>query len=409
MTQAFSDMLYLFSCAAHGICPVEKEYSDIDEVFQKAVKQSVLPLVLMSVKQLYKGDMIIQGQTLNSHIHNLRLMIINNTQRNAIVYNAVKQLTDNGIPCCVLKGDTVANLYANPDCRISSDTDIYIDDEKMIKKAVKILKCHSFEFRKKYSNSHHFQAYHKIAGLLELHCHLHDELFTDIWFDNQTVLTEPYRAVRTHFDNELPALGITDGIILLCLHFIKHFLSGGTGVRQLMDVLLYIKKYKNEIDYKKFSELIHYLKYNKFFDAMMGIGVKYLGFAKEDLYPFTYDEIIFGKILSDIEDGGLFGKGELWRKSFYVVYSQQRFGRFKDGDYAKHINKWKMRNFFALFFMNRKSMEKKYPYIIKYGFLLPVAWLHRAIELLIGKKNNDNSHTDEIAARMDLIRELDMI
>ena len=417
MTQAFLDMLHLFSCAAHGTRPKEKDYN-LDEIFQQAARQGILPLVLVSVKRLYKdGARLVQGVALERHINNLRLLVLNNMQKSAIVYDAVKQLADSGIPYCILKGETLAELYSSPECRISGDTDVYVGDEILIKKAIKILKGHGFEFGSKGSNLHHYHADHSIAGVLELHSGLYDELFIDVWFDKQTALTEPYRVVKTHSGSELPTLGITDGLVFLHLHFTKHFLVGGIGIRQLMDMLLYIKKHKNEIDYEKFSKIIKHLKYDKFFNNVMYIGVKHLGFAEEDLYPFAYDEAIASKVLSDIENGGNFGKDEEWRKGFYLIYNEQRFGRFKDEDYAKYMETWDRENTVKTFFLPRKNMERMYPYVAEYRFLLPVAWVHRAIgfavklvkRLLRSGKNNDNMQVGEIKERMDLIKELDMI
>jgi len=407
MTQSFSDMLYLFSCAAHGVQPEKKTDLNLDEIYHKAASQGVLPLVLISFKELYMNDgVIICGTPLEEHIKRLRLQALNNIQRGFIIHNAIKKLADNGISCCILKGETVAILYHNPDCRISNDTDIYIDtdDKETIVEAQKILEESGFKFCKGLPESHHINATHKTAGYLELHHSLHDKLYKDIWFDNKTSLSELFRMVKTPIGIEVPALGVTDALYYSFLHLVKHFLRDGIGIRPFMDILLYIKNYKNEIDFEKFSGLIRYLKYDKFFDNIMCVGVKYLGFAKDELYPFSNNDELIERILTDVENGGQFGKDEVWRKNFHKVYSKQRFSRFTDEDYHKKIKAYMTRNPFKRFFLNRSIMMNGYTYVARHGFLLPVAWLHRASKFV-----RKLFLTNKVKERLDLVRKLDMI
>ena len=412
MTQAFSDVLYLFSCAAHGIRPNDKQDRSLDEIYLKAERQGVLPLVLMAVKDLDLDERtLVLGVDLSHHYHNLRMMAISNMHRSSIVYNALKQLKEVGISCCVLKGATLAGLYKNKDFRISTDTDIYIDTDskRTIKKAIKVFEEHDFEFRGIPPNSNHYIAYHKTAGMLELHYNLYHELFTDVWFDNKTALTEPFRMVETHLELEMPALGITDGYIYMCLHMIKHFLAEGIGIKPIMDLLLYTKRYKEEIDYRRVSEIMHHLKYDKFIEVIMCIGVRYLGFSTEEVFPFDCDEATADKVLADMEGGGMFGHDEEWRKGFKMVYNEHRFSRFRADDYAEYMKTWDFRRKVRSGYV----MKKRYPYLVKYGFLLPVAWIHRIVRYVIRsifKKSGTSDKLDErVQERMNLIMELDMV
>ena len=414
MTQAFFDMLYLFSCAAHGKTPAVAETLDVNKVIGAASRQGVLPLVLKSVIDSHNaGGIQIQNQVLESFIRDLRVKIAYNMQRAIIADRVIKHLEDCGITCCVLKGDTVASLYKNPECRISNDVDLYINtnDKKTMKNAIRILKGHGYEFQGDPPNSHHFTGSHKIAGSIELHSNLFKDQYIDVWFDNKTLLSDPYRMVTTPYGNELPTLGINDGLVYMFLHIVKHFVNAGIGIKPIMDTLLYIRKYKDEIDYTSFSELIRYLKYDRFFDCMLCIGTKYLGFAENDLYPFTFDEVIAEKVLTDIEIGGSFGNAEVWRVGFYVTYNRARFNRFKGEVYDEYMKKWKVAPFRKLF-LHRSEMIFRLPYVSKSMFLLPIAWVHRAVlfvfESLTGKRtgNVDNTNIEE---RMDLIRELDMV
>ena len=413
MTKAFSDMLYLFSCAVHGTPPNMKKDYDLDEICQSAARQGILPFILISINNLHRdGDVLILGKSLDARINDLRITIINYIQRSSIIQSSIDILKQNDIPVCVLKGDTFACLYKNPECRISNDTDIYISDEKKIKQAIRILSDMGFNFRGDPSNSHHLTARHKDAGQLEVHRSLFQRDLHRRWFEGELSQPEPYRMVATPYDNELPALGLTDSLIYSYLHIVKHFVNSGIGIRPVMDTLLYISKHKEEIDFKRFSSIIKELKYDKFYDHIQLIGVLYLGFAESDFYPFSSDAATAARILADMEDGGIFGNALPWRAEFSKVYNEQRIKRFSDEANDAYMMKWEKRSPLRRLFVHRYEMMRKYPYVAKSIFLLPIAWFHRLVlfifESVGGKKSNTNENKN-IEARLNLIRELDMI
>ena len=412
MTQAFSDMLYLFSCSAHGTSPEARKDLDLDAIFQKATEHGVLPLVIMSVMNLNTDrECIILGKTLDNHIRRLRSQILKDIQRSIIIHSAIRKLTSENISFCILKGATIANLYKYPECRISNDTDIYIDGMRATKNALKVLKPLGFEYRGNPPGEHHLRVYHELAGEVELHHRLFRRDSLSRHFGSEVSQLEPYRIVKSPYGYEFPALGISDGLKYNYLHITKHFVNRGVGIRPLMDLLLYIRENKNAIDYNQFYNVISELKYEKFFDSIICIGIKYLGFSAEDLYPCNCDEGTIEELLSDIEEGGMFGGNLAWRAGFSKVYNEQRINKHKEEARDEYMKKW-TKNPAKRFFMNRYSIAKEYPYVNRYRTLLPIAWLHRAvrftISLLTGKRKS-NIHTDIINARMKLINKLDMI
>lgn len=114
-----------------------------------------------------------------------------------------------------------------------------------------------------------------------------------------------YGSIKTSQGIYITTLGINDGLIFITLHIITHFLIQGVGIRQLMDVLLYMSHYKNTIDWLRYNKLLEYLKYNRFMDNVVGIGVKHLGFAENELPKGEYNDSIMQNILLDMENGGV--------------------------------------------------------------------------------------------------------
>jgi hypothetical protein len=421
MTQGFVNMIYLFSCGAMGISSDLDHDIDIDEVFKQAEAQGVWHIVFLAINKLYTdGEIKIEYDIFNKLKNQTIAAVAVNTRRMNLIHDVIKKLEAAGARPCVLKGEVLSLLYQNPDCRISGDTDILIDI-KSKDNAAKVLAELGFDIKPLNPTSHHMVATHPVAGMVELHLRLYDELFEDVWFDNKILNEEERRSVKADDGSEFVTLGITDGLVFVSLHYIKHFLSGGVGIRQLMDVLLYMKEYFREIDWKRFNHLMEYLKYQKFINNSIGIGVKYLNFKQEDLPPFTCDKDIMDKILSDIELGGVFGKNEKGRSSFYLQYTMERYNRFKGEDYSRYIKKWWLPNLIRIIFPHIKVLALKYPYVKKSGLLYIVAWFHRMGKFIIAsvksrkpvyryiniKKNYDEDAV--IKKRMKLVRELDMI
>ena len=139
------------------------------------------------------------------------------------------------IPCCVLKGQALAYLYKNPECRMSGDVDLLVA-EKDETAALDILRKNGFSVSVRAQSANHDTCYHDELGCVELHVSLYYDIMQDVWFDNVEMLKEPFME-----KNGILMLGITDGYLFTLLHAIKHFLSNGLCVKQIMDVLLYEK------------------------------------------------------------------------------------------------------------------------------------------------------------------------
>ena len=397
---------------------VQEQYNE--QLYKLSVAHGVQYIIFPRLKQLHEaGQLDIPKEVYEKWNAEFYYNTMKNVQRNAFVHRTVQALEAADIPTCLLKGETLAVLYPCPEARISGDADIYIGT-KNIDKGVSVMKELGYDVKPKNKTSHHIICTHPIGGLVELHLYLHDELFEDVWFDKQSVFTEPFRKIMLDGD-EINTIGYTDGAIFVTLHLIRHFLNQGVGIRQTLDTLLYLREYRAEIDWERFNALIKYLKYEKFMDSLYTIGVKYFGFHEEDFQPFARREAQAEQVLDEIMEAGAFGFSDTQRKDFYITYTEERFQRYKKEDYESYMKAWKHESIWKAVFLDRKRMEQKYPYVKKTVLLLPVAWLQRIFHLitavLFGKKQlkeynlavNKNQQSDFVQKKMSLIRELDMI
>lgn len=392
MTQAFENMLYLLGAGARGY-DISAEGMDMDAVRKVSIQQGVWPFVYKAAEATadvspWKSEFI--------------LAVARSVARREFTLSAIKKMEDAGVRYCLMKGAAVANLYDKPECRISGDADIFINpaDEP---KAEKVLKELGYSFEKRERNDHHLQATHPVGGLLEVHVRMYSKTTEKIIFNGKIEYSDKFDKIDID-GTEFYTMGVYDGLVYLTAHYIKHLLNSGCGIRQILDLLLYMEKHKNEIDFDKYNKLLKELSYDKLIDVIKSIGGKYFGFD----YPVVYPELM-EELLTDMEKGGTFGYMADDRTNFYSMYCQARSGKLSSRIYMAfnredHIIK-------KLFPSKAGMVQRGYKYASK-GLLLPMAWCNRLFDLAL-KKGGEISSEDAPEARtekrLDMIRRLDMI
>lgn len=419
MTQAFCDMLYLFSCAVHGTEPESVPTADLREIQKEAVHQGVWPFVFTSVKSIAeRGGLPKQAELIDEWNQQLLFSVMNHTRRNALAAETLVKLQQEGIPCCVLKGETLSALYALPQCRMSGDVDVLIP-KALENRGCAVLRREGYELMSRGVGSPHVEAIHPTAGVLELHVSLYDNLCEEQWFSQGDAVLEEPREFHSEYGDFLQ-LGYTDGALFAFFHFVKHFLSSGGGIKQLTDALVYFASYAKELDWKRIEEKIVSAKCDRLFAHMIGVGICYLGFRPEQFPPADYDKALVDRLAEDLYERGGYARKSDENGEIRVPYLKSLLEE-KGKDSEEYLQQKQRQNMMSLLFPRRKTMEANYPYVMKSPLLLPIAWIHRAFRFafrrFILRKSGDESaayhekdRTQESQAkRLDLAKDLEMI
>lgn len=419
MTAEFRFMLSLYAQGVHGVEAVTLPKISLPRLLEISNQQQLLPIVIDTLTDSYDLQKLqIESEYWDSIKKSLRYNTLFYVQRLHFIHRIIQKLENEGIVCCLLKGVAVGKYYPQPFHRFSGDTDILIAPE-FEKKAVKILEENGFQCEKRREEAHHTCCWHELGGSIELHHQLYDEVFDRAWFDNQLELAEEFINIQTHVGN-VTTLGINDGLLFLVFHLIKHFLLNGINIRMISDVLLYIENNSDNIDWDRYSRILEHLKYKKFMDHIMGIGVAYMGFSADSFCAFEAEDSKIKRLLDDIEAGGTFGKNEKERDFFCHIYNEKRFDRFMKTDYTSFIKKYNHMQLFQRIFPRYEYMQQRYSYIKSFPCLLPLAWGQRLsgaiINVLMHKKSLKDFATvipkDDsslLQRRMELVQELDMV
>ncbi len=305
-----------------------------------------------------------------------------------------KHLSDAGIKPLVVKGIICRNIYPMPDHRASGDEDLLIPKEQfnichkaMLAYGMKADDDQQIEdsYEVSYRNTHQYIELHKelFPQNSEAYGEL-NEIFRDV-FDN--AIEEEIQGVKVR------TMEYTDHLMYLICHAFKHFLHSGFGIRQLCDIIVYANIYGAKINWNKILENCRKIKADIFTAALFDIGEKYLGFSpKKSFYTEEWRNINVDSedLLSEILNSGIYGDSTMSRKHSSTL-TLNAVASDKKGKKSRAL-------LLKTIFPDYKSLSRRYSYLKRARFLLPLAWVQR---ILTYKKETtrrgfDNSSSESI-------------
>ena len=236
-------MLYLMKYAAFDKKINIQNVDSGDNICKLAIKQGVFPLVYDAlVENGYKS--------ISSKYTNIFFaQIVTYELKMHCLYKVAQLFNENNLNFCILKGCTIASLYHLSEYRMSGDVDLLIapQDEK---KAAKLLSAEmEMLIVPRSKEGHHFLAKHKTGGLFEIHIALYNSMFDDMVLKNTFQVNEPFLKQKLKNGLEINSLSINDNLYYLTAHLIKHFVKEGCGIRQILDLLVYVNTFCDKIDF----------------------------------------------------------------------------------------------------------------------------------------------------------------
>ena len=413
MTREFENMLYLFGCGATGREPLTEHCVSIKKIRDISISQNVWPVVYLAVrKKLQSGEVQIPEEIYSQLELSFDANIGKTLQKNEFNKSTIRELEKNGIKCCLFKGMALANLYDIPYTRVSSDVDILISPEKE-KAAETILENLGYHIKRRLEYEHHSEAFHPIGGTIEVHISTMRKNWDDIIFSNKIAYNEEY----TSIDDGIHTLGINDTLINTATHFIKHFVRSGAGVRHIMDMLLFMKKYEAQIDWEKFNNLMKELRYDKLIDTAKMLGVKYWGFNFEN-FNCVEDEVL-EIFIDDIEKGGVFGGNDGARSETYAQFTKKR-KKLSEAEYKRYSVSNMDKTLFQKIFPEKEYMKESYGMKNDNLFSLIAAHIRRIKSIIgsivSGKRDFEQymygerkETTEQVKERIELFEKLDIV
>ena len=397
LTTTERQFLHIAKAAVSG-GDIPAENVDWPAVFALAGQQKLLPILFEAVRKMPAAEenAVLFAVTKQQVIG----QVLNQTVRSAEFADLYRKLRAAGLHPIVVKGALCSHLYPLKDHRISADDDIYVQDSEF-------LDCHEQLLAEELTTDTPADelptadevSYLKEGSLLyiELHRHLfdssedaHDEL-NHFFADIHPIEMAGFLAMPPH-----------EHLLYLILHAYKHFVSCGIGLRQFCDIGLWAQAYHEQIDWQRLYDQCASVHAATFAAAAFKIARGYLGIEFDLPTPWEAS-IDVEPLLHDTLCGGVYGSNDYTRLHSSTVTLNA----------VKASRVGKKSSVLSSIFPKKEYFERRYQYLKKHPYLLPVAWIQRIVNYAMEKRASvDNSAAGSIKLakeRIELMRLYDII
>lgn len=392
-----------------------------ENLLHTAVEQNVLPFVACV---LLKTDSACSSEKIREQcLETLRISASTNMIRQQRVLHLIREMEEAGYHVCVLKGLSVARLYAYPESRESIDTDLLIDPTKE-KEVYAFLRERGFHVKGRRLTANDGGCEHAKYGKIEIHTSLYPELTETVWksfLDWDELQKEKHTRVKMQ-DKSFETLGHTDQLVFLTLHMIKHFIESGLSIRMMLDVALHFSTYHQKIDSEHFWHVMRALKFQGLVNAILWIMIREGGFSEED-FPGIGRAVPerMSAILGDLEKGGYMGAHEIVERheGGMEYYRQRMLKRKSVVQYWNYMLSWKFRSGLQNMFPNYRRLKQMHPLLERHPVLAPAMWLVQMVYYPVVKiksgvlrrdiRGDKSTMSAESEQRMELFEKLGML
>ena len=290
-----------------------------------------------------------------------------------------------GIAVLPLKGFLIKQFYPDTSMRMMADLDILFPMEKE-KETEGVLTALGYVCEHK--DSHHSVYMRHPFMNIEMHYNMigNDSLL-DAYYDNiwERLELEPGMSYIYRLKWE-------DFYIFMIAHLAKHFQSGGSGIRSVIDVQQFLDKMEEKLDWKYIDEELRKIELTQFEQHMKNLTAIWFGGEKETEF--------YAQLREFIQNSGIYGTLEN-----LGVQRAVRAGR--------KGWKGKMQMWLNVIFLPYKEMKMQYPYLLKCPVLLPIAWIQRFFRIIFLRRkkakrilSSMNAESDVVKAHQELFEKL---
>lgn len=380
LTATETQFLHIAKAAVSG-GELPTEAVDWPAMFTLANQQKLLPILFEAVRKTPAAG---ENAPLFAAIKQQVIgQVLSQTVRSAEFADLYGKLRAAGLHPVVVKGQLCSRLYPLRDHRISADDDLFIPEGEFFA-------CHQVLLANglttdtpadELSTADEVSYTKKDSPLyIELHRHLfdsaedaHDEL-NHFFVGIAPVEVDGFLTMPPH-----------EHLLYLILHAYKHFVYSGIGLRQFCDIGLWARAYHDQIDWQRLHDQCAGVHAATFAAAAFRIARTYLG-IDFDLPGLWDGDVDVEPLLHDTLCGGVYGSNSYTRlHSSTVTLNAVKASR--TGGKSSVLR---------TVFPKRAYLERRYPYLKKRPYLLPVAWVQRIVHYAGERSGADNSASGSI-------------
>ena len=284
--------------------------------------------------------------------------ILVETVQEAEKQKIISELENNCIKFLPLKGSIIKYLYPSPDLRSMSDLDFLVKKSKL-KEIKKIMKSLNYKI-------YHLGGNHDIYSKppimnVEMHhkmmaeSYLMSKYFNNIW---EKVKLGKESKYQYELSNE-------DYYLFMVAHAAKHYSVGGTGIRSVLDIWIYLSKYTDILDWDYLMNEFEKLNISLFANNIKKLAYAWFGNEESDkIIDLMADYIIESGTHGNTTHASI-------KKDFF------------DQNPLTNIRSTKFKYILRKVFPSFKTLSLQYPILKKMPVLFPLIWIVRLFKIIL--------------------------
>ena len=329
--------------------------TDWEALYRLSLEQTVVPLVTEGINRLPREFLPAEPEHLDPFLGDMMATAKRNRSLDAFIPKLFHALED--IPVVLVKGQSLAQDYLEPERRQPGDIDLLLMPASyeaakavLLPKATKVMEEQAETWHQgMYFHSIEVEVHGSISTLISRKLDRKLAVLLEEQFDGRPFPSVPIGGA------EIPVPGADFNAVYIFVHFLQHYWSGGVGLRQLTDWMVFVSVHKRDIHpvilEKRLEEfgLLHLWK------VFTGFVQEYLGCPAEKL-PLAAkpDPKKNARIWNYIRRTGNFGKNQdrSRKKESYLVRKVHSLWRLVVADRLRHFPvfpKESVRFFFGAF------------------------------------------------------------
>lgn len=381
---------------------------DWSYVVQLSKEHNLLPIFMEGASKHFS---YISRQEYDLETKECLAVVAGQVRRTSAFLRLYEAFIDAGVHPIVMKGLICRELYGSlADHRPSGDEDILIRPCEY-EKAREVLTANGYVAELEVEIEAQLQQVQEISFI-----HPKDKLHIELHLnpmgrenDVRSKMSDCFLNVFENFrDVEIDGIMVRtmnhqDHLLFLILHAFKHFIGGGFGIRQMLDILLYQEQFGSEIDLEYLYETLKTFRADVFWNDMIHIGNTFLGFELPAMGTSNCPE----ELLEDMIQCGTFGN------KTPADRAAERTVQFATGNHLKNKKSNSVLMLWKTIFPKRVFLLHNSPYLRTKPWLLPVAWVQRWGRFLKRSHNNEGNLMAESMRisrrRMKLLKKYNLV
>lgn len=283
--------------------------------------------------------------------------ISKDVKQQEVIKNLESIFTKEEIPFIFLKGVPLKKIYPNTYERTMGDIDILVKKDDFLK-AKEVLEKNNYKYLSATTHHHVYES----SSLMEVE--LHQSITSIVDYDSKGLLDDCWSYVTEK--EGIPSFDPSFEYVYLLTHFARHIKTSGVGLRNLIDLEIYLIHHLKDMDQKRLEILLNRVGLQTMHERLLSL--------LDVLYrekPMTDKD---GMVLDYIIKSGVHGLGK-----------EHNYYESKKTYETKKLKKSKFRYFLSEVFPRRTYIMEQYPYLKKYPILLTYAWFVRILKQVFRK------------------------